>query len=189
LESLGLALDTFYYPESHEKITSLCERIEHHWFGGDDYFSVYFETRMRDLLILLAREKNRNPEPDDSRNMPSDARLHRLRQHLLSSPNLTNYKEENAVSMAQASRSTLFRRYRALFGCSPYEDLQNACIKRGERYLLETNFTVQEISELLGYRSANVFIQRFKRHYGQTPNEWRKKERNAVKTQEERTTP
>ena len=189
LESLGLALDTFYYPESHEKITSLCERIEHHWFGGDDYFSVYFETRMRDLLILLAREKNRNPEPDDSRNMPSDAHLHRLRQHLLSSPNLTNYKEENAVSMAQASRSTLFRRYRALFGCSPYEDLQNACIKRGERYLLETNFTVQEISELLGYRSANVFIQRFKRHYGQTPNEWRKKERNAVKTQEERTTP
>ena len=189
LESLGLALDTFYYPESHEKITSLCERIERHFFAGDEYFPVYFDARMRDLFILLAREKNRNPEPDDSRNMPSDARLHRLRQHLLSSPNLTNYNEENAISMAQASRSTLFRRYRALFGCSPYEDLQNACIKRGERYLLETNFTVQEISELLGYRSANVFIQRFKRHYGQTPNEWRKKERNAVKTQEERTTP
>lgn len=189
LESLGLALDTFYYPESHEKITSLCERIEHHWFDGDDYFSVYFEARMRDLLILLAREKNRNPEPDDSRNMPSDAHLHRLRQHLLSSPNLTNYKEENAVSMAQASRSTLFRRYRALFGCSPYEDLQKACLEKSKRYLLESDFTVNEIAELLGWRSANVFIQRFKRQNGQTPNEWRKKERNAVKTQEERTTP
>ena len=193
LKRLGLAENTLYYPENYEAVSHLMERIERHYFAGDECFSVYFDARMRDLFILLAREKNRIPEPDSSRNMPSDSYLHRLRQLLHASPNLSNYEEEKALNTAQCSRSTLFRRYRALFGCTPYEDLQNACIARSERYLLETNFTVNEISALLGYRSANVFINRFKAKHGQTPNVWRKQNRqneeNSKSQPSERTKP
>ena len=190
LESLGLALDTFYYPESHEKITSLCERIEHHWFGGDDYFSVYFETRMREILLVLAREKgHRAPQSDEPSSVTSDMHAYSVRHRLLASPHLANYSEEQILRTGSCSRSTLFRHYRRLFGCSPYEDLQKACLEKSKRYLLESDFTVEEIAELLGWRSVNVFIRRFKRHYGQTPNEWRKKEKTKKRTSSERTRP
>ncbi len=188
LESLGLALDTFYYPESHEKITSLCERIEHHWFGGDEYFPTYFEMRMRELLLVLAREKGRRAPDDDEEktNVTGHMHAYSVRHKLLSSPNLANYSEERILQTAKCSRSTLFRHYERLFGCSPYEDLQNACLEKSKRYLFESDFTVEEIAELLGYRSVNVFIRRFKRQNGITPNEWRRRARAEDKNEEQK---
>lgn len=177
LEKLGLRLDTVYYPESHEKVTELCERIEKHWFEGDEFFHAYFDARMRDLLLLLAREKNHKAhEEEEKSKVTNDMLVYSVRRNLLSSPNLANYSEERITRISNCSRSTLFRHYRALFGCSPYEDLQRACLERGERYLLESDFTVEEISELLGYKSSNVFIRRFKQRYGITPQVWRKRE-------------
>ena len=177
LEKLGLHLDTVYYPESYEKVTELCERIEKHWFESDEFFPVYFNARMCDLLLLLAREKNHKaPEEDEKSKVTNDMLVYSVRKHLLKSPHLANYSEERIARIANCSRSTLFRHYRALFGCSPYEDLQKACLTRSERYLLESDFTVEEISELLGYKSSNVFIRRFKQRYGTTPKEWRKRE-------------
>ena len=178
LEKLGLAFHTVYYPENFEKVTELCERIECHFFENDEYFPVYFEARMRDLLLLLAREKNHcAPQEDEQKKMTNDMLLYSVRQRLLTSPNLANYSEEELLRIANCSRSTLFRHYRAFFGCSPYEDLQAACVKRSERYLCESDFTVEEIAELLGYKSANVFIRRFKHQNGTTPKEWRKKQK------------
>ena len=182
LDSLGLSLNTVYYPKSYDEVNALCCHIENHYFEDDEYFPVYFEARMRDLLLLLAREKNHTLPSSESRShSTNDTQAYAVRRNLLSSPNLSNYSEEKIVKISKCSRSTLFRHYCSLFGCSPYEDLQRACIERGERYLTESDFTVEEIAELLGYKSANVFIRRFKRQNGITPREWRKRKQKEFK--------
>lgn len=46
------------------------------------------------------------------------------------------------------------------------------------RYLLrETNQTVHQIAETVGYRNINYFFRQFRHHYGTTPQIWRESQR------------
>jgi AraC-like DNA-binding protein len=46
--------------------------------------------------------------------------------------------------------------------------------------LLETNQTVSEIAETVGYQHINYFFRQFRRHYGTTPQVWRESQRNSA---------
>jgi AraC-like DNA-binding protein len=45
--------------------------------------------------------------------------------------------------------------------------------------LLETNQTVSEIAETVGYQHINYFFRQFRRHYGTTPQIWRKSQHDS----------
>lgn len=59
-------------------------------------------------------------------------------------------------------------------GCTFIHYLTELRLTEGRRLLLETNLTIREIGERIGYYSASFFIRSFKKSEGITPSEYRR---------------
>lgn len=68
--------------------------------------------------------------------------------------------------------STLFKKKA---GCNFIHYLTSLRIAESKRLLLETNLTIREIAERVGYYSASFFIRSFKKAEEITPSEYRRK--------------
>jgi len=85
----------------------------------------------------------------------------------------TELTVELLASELNISRSQLFRKIRDLFELSPGEIIRIERLKKSRKLLSEMNYNVNEVAELTGFKSTSYYITSFKRHFGQTPNEYR----------------
>ncbi|MCH8552343.1 MAG: helix-turn-helix domain-containing protein [Natronospirillum sp.] len=79
--------------------------------------------------------------------------------------------------LAQAvglSSRTLSRRFVNATGESPKQYWLQLRLLRAEEMLRETNLSVQDIAELLGFSDASYFIRLFRQRAGVTPNDYRR---------------
>ncbi len=95
----------------------------------------------------------------------------KIREQILSS------KSENdilklAISVGM-SISTFKRRYKAIFGCSIKQDSIIHRIETSKKLLIETNKTLYEISNELGYTTYELFYKQFKQLEGISPKVYR----------------
>jgi AraC family transcriptional activator of pyochelin receptor len=65
--------------------------------------------------------------------------------------------------------------FRELFGNGVYEYLRSERMQIARQLLGESGRSVKEIASLTGYRSVNSFIKAFKKMYGVTPGDFRKR--------------
>jgi AraC-like DNA-binding protein len=65
--------------------------------------------------------------------------------------------------------------FRELFGNGVYEYLRGERMQVARQLLGEPGRTIKEIASLTGYRSVNSFIKAFKKMYGVTPGDFRKR--------------
>ena len=72
------------------------------------------------------------------------------------------------------SRVRFFRLWKELFGSPPQEWLLNLKFQEARRLLEDTGMSINEISELLGYRETANFCAAFRTRYGITPLKFRK---------------
>ena len=95
---------------------------------------------------------------------------------------LLEYIRQNyaSVSLAELSRtfhyspSFLSKMIHRQAGISFGELVQKQKLEHGETLLRTTGYTLQEISEIIGYDSCAHFSRTFKKHYGLSPSEFRK---------------
>ncbi len=73
------------------------------------------------------------------------------------------------------SRSWLERRFKAVLGRTPYDEIQRLHIERARRLLSETDWSVAKIAEASGYASASRFSHAFRRETSLTPVDYRRK--------------
>ena len=73
------------------------------------------------------------------------------------------------------SRRTLELRTRRALGRSLGAEISALRLARASSLLLETDLPVSEIAERTGFCDASYFVFRFKRHYGVTPANWRRR--------------
>ncbi|MBK1856257.1 helix-turn-helix domain-containing protein [Verrucomicrobiaceae bacterium 5K15] len=73
------------------------------------------------------------------------------------------------------ARSTFEKRYRALLGSSPAQDIRQLRAEKARRLLLTTSRTLEQIASAVGFNDARPFVVFFKREAGMTPGEFRKK--------------
>lgn len=72
------------------------------------------------------------------------------------------------------SRSTLERRMKLALNRTPKEELSRVRFKEVERLLRETDFTMETISELVGFTHCHYLQSVFKDRYGMTPGQYRR---------------
>ncbi|MCG8579549.1 MAG: response regulator, partial [Bacteroidales bacterium] len=72
------------------------------------------------------------------------------------------------------STSTFYRRIKKITDKTPGEFIKTIKLKRAAQLLRETNLTVSEIIEDVGYQDIKNFRKNFKQLYGQTPTDYRK---------------
>ena len=85
------------------------------------------------------------------------------------------------ISANQISRSTFFRLWNAVHNESPLIYQNNLRMKEAERLLLETENSVQMISDQLGYSSPAYFGALFKKKHGIPPAEYSRKYKKETK--------
>ena len=90
-----------------------------------------------------------------------------------------NYREDFSVEqlagISNMSVSHFYSRFKASMGCSPVEYKHRICIRRAELILIaDTDKSIEEISEMLGFCSAAYFRRLFKKITGKTPREYRR---------------
>jgi len=65
--------------------------------------------------------------------------------------------------------------FRELFGNGVYEYLRTERMQEARSLLNDRGRSIKEVAALTGYRSVNSFIKAFKKKFGQTPGEFRKR--------------
>ncbi|WP_337880777.1 DNA-binding transcriptional regulator [Rheinheimera sp.] len=89
-------------------------------------------------------------------------------------------KVEQVTDYVGISRSNLEQRFRAERGHSIHTELHNQKLTRACKMLLETQVSPTEIANICGYPSLQYMYAVFKRHFGQTPKEFREGQGAAV---------
>ena len=82
-------------------------------------------------------------------------------------------KVEQVTDFVGISRSNLEQRFRAERGHSIHTELHNQKLVRACKMLVDTQVNPTEIANICGYPSLQYMYAVFKRHFGQTPKEYR----------------
>ncbi|MCP5537411.1 MAG: substrate-binding domain-containing protein [Akkermansiaceae bacterium] len=84
---------------------------------------------------------------------------------------------DELIQSLPLARSTFEKRYRAITGSSPAQDIREIRVSAARTLLLTTRKTVDEVAREVGFTDSRPFVVFFKREVGETPGEFRKKHR------------
>ncbi|MEG0354889.1 MAG: AraC family transcriptional regulator [Lachnospiraceae bacterium] len=89
-----------------------------------------------------------------------------------------NYFESVTVEKLAASlpmsKYYFIRAFKAINGVTPHEYLKCIRINESKKFLKNTNLSMNQISDKVGYSNVNIFIKNFKQSVGVTPLKYRK---------------
>ena len=85
---------------------------------------------------------------------------------------------EDMARLANMSMSRFFTIYKQIFGISPQKDLNNSRLQRAKIMLSNSSYSVEKISELVGFNNQYHFIRQFKKSTGMSPGQYRKMQKN-----------
>lgn len=116
------------------------------------------------LIISLANRETREEIDGD---------MLKVREHLS-----WNYHRivpnREIAALVFLSEDRCIKRFKAVFGVTPYEYQIRQKIDGAKQFLRDTNMTVGEISEYFGYSDQHYFSNLFKARVGQSPRGYRK---------------
>jgi ligand-binding sensor domain-containing protein/signal transduction histidine kinase/DNA-binding response OmpR family regulator len=84
---------------------------------------------------------------------------------------------DRLADVMNMGRRTLFRKIKAISSLTPNELISLARLKKAADLMLQDDYRIYEISDLIGFNSAKVFSRAFQKQFGQSPSEYVKKMR------------
>ncbi len=170
IEQLGLPLNTPFYTDLQEDITTTVEKIE--WARGAGVKKVAYnpERMFEDLLRRLAHEKKVGNVAVGGYNQVHT--FDTLRTQLYVEPAVWNV--EKMAEFVHLSRAHFSVKYKDIFGITPNADINTAALLCACKLLSTTQMSVSDISRTVGFSGAAYFIKQFKAKYNMTPMEYRK---------------
>lgn len=117
----------------------------------DNKFSVYNDTLVRNERITLFFDKN------------------------FSNPDLSASDLANCLNLSVRQLNRVFRE---VYNTSFHKKLIEIRLALARKFLLKTNYTVEEIAERVGFSSSSGFFVAFKKEFGVTPKEFREKDKS-----------
>lgn len=90
-----------------------------------------------------------------------------------------NIRVTDVLEHVDLSRRAFEHRFRKLVGLTPHEEIQRAWMNRVKELLRDTDLTVPQIAERLGFEHSEYLGAAFKREIGQSPGEYRRMHGNS----------
>ncbi len=165
-----LLLPSIMTPEIRE----LLLMIQHDRYDGPAK-ALYLEGQLMELLALqlsfLERRQNCRSE---SRLSHSDvARIRKVCRHLIQ--HIENPPRLDELSLlANMNRNKLNTAFRELFGLSVFQWLRNERLALAQERMQNSNASLTDIAEALGYSSCSNFSHAFKQRFGISPTQYRR---------------
>lgn len=162
---------TFY--NSDVEIMNL---LPHPTLGGEQLIKNYLETLLIDVMRSLTETEYGNDvflKEKDINNKLAEDIIKILKDNL--SGRLTIDDISKKISY---SKAYIFRQFKSSTGKSVIEYYQELKIGKAKEYLINSNLSVKEISQKLGFDTPNYFTKTFKKLTGKTPLEYKKRTNN-----------
>ena len=80
---------------------------------------------------------------------------------------------DQIVAELKVSRSTFEKRFSALTGHSPAQEIREVRLEKAREYLLTTDLPLTKVAPLVGFMDRRAFMVFFKRESGMTPGAFR----------------
>ncbi|WP_255485048.1 substrate-binding domain-containing protein [Mucilaginibacter sp. X5P1] len=87
-----------------------------------------------------------------------------------------NFNVDDICKLIGISRVKLYRKVKALLGCSIADYILNRRLKKAKYLLINESYSISEITYMVGFSSPNYFSTVFKAKYECTPSEFKRKQ-------------
>jgi len=125
------------------------------------------------LLLKAAICKLHSATVGNTNFKPYYNKLTSLRAKIYNNPS-AEYTVEHLADEVHLSKSYFLHLYKEYFNTSPIADTINSRMEFAKSLLLSTEYTINEISEILNYTNDTQFMRQFKSKTGMTPSKYRK---------------
>lgn len=135
-----------------------------------EYFEESTSLLFRQLLLMIGRFLRENPL--DRTNISSAEIIQAagfFHEHYQENINIDIYIKERYVST-----SSFYRQFKLYTGMTPLQYLLDVRLNIAKNLLETTDYSINEISTLVGYDNALYFSRLFHKHTGCSPREYRK---------------
>ena len=98
--------------------------------------------------------------------------LKKLDEEILKNITDQDLSVESLAEIMNMSRSTLYRKIKDISNLSPNELINLVRLKRAAELLLNENYKMYEIAEIVGYKSQTSFGRNFQKHFAMSPSDY-----------------
>lgn len=160
------------------------QRINGLTAGGVDYISKPFnaeEVLLRVRIHIELAHGAQTPSDREEGEMPSQTQLAAAVRYIRENLDtvMTINDLANQVGTYEKKLTKLFREH---FGCTVSHFLREERIRRAQHFLLETDMSVQDVAQLVGFQSAANFATAFRERVGMPPLRWRQSAQRGTST-------
>lgn len=154
-------------------------------YGADGYVPLPVDSRLlkaRSISLLKSFDRIREwyksrltwLQPESGKRSNDDETfLLRVREVVHNNISQPGFGVDRIVESLLVSRSTLYKRFKELTGTSLGAYINGYKIENAKRMLLDTDMTMNEISDTLGFNSQRYFSTFFRERTGSTPTDFR----------------
>lgn len=165
---LEIPINESFFVENGNCLTSFINAVKNEERMPGHYSEYYISSVIQNMLIYIARQRMLAGFKDSN----SYNSVKSVRENMLE-----NYHEKYDLKKLSAeagySVSRFCELYKKFYGSSPIADLIDIRIKKAEYYLLFTDTSISEISELCGFETVHYFSALFKKMTGVSPLKYR----------------
>ena len=132
--------------------------------------------RLTEVLFMQLLNKHMNDHQEITGFFAAlhDKRIHKALELIHRKPEYP-WTLDLLIEQVNMSRATLIRQFKHTVGVSPMTYLLNWRMTKAYHLVKQSNSTVEQIAEEVGFSTARTLTRAFQRHYGLTPSELRRK--------------
>ena len=157
-------------PKKLALVAGLVDQLDEELQARKGGFGFLATALFMQIVVFLARSYTQEKNPDSQALL----RIAEAISHLE-----THYNEEveaaDLARIAHMSQRSFFRVFQAAMGMPPMAYLLQLRIQRAAALLRDSALTITEIAYEVGFNDSNYFTRQFKKHFNQTPKQYRTK--------------
>lgn len=169
LKQTGMDSGAVYEVGSHSDYVRLFERIILELQLKKEYFSESNTMRLQELLLLMARNRDRYSNPDFYTYYPQvEEAIRRFQQSPEANFTIKEYAKENKLNYYRFIDS-----FTRITGMAPRQYIISIRMSKARELLDNEAFSVADVAQLVGYENPLYFSRIFKKAVGMPPTEYR----------------
>lgn len=149
--------------------------MKHHHYEEDRWNMIRMNHYMNDIWMLYC-EESKEAMREKTAHHSEDPLIQKAVQ-LIQKQAFQHISMESVASAIGMSRVSLSKKFRTQLGITPIAYLTNIRLEKAKTLLMETNMTLDQISECCGYQNGFYLNRVFTKHCKLTPMQFRREHR------------